>query len=993
MDRYPALLTENCIKCLELLIHHGWKSKISANLVQQIFSLLVFILDGVPGAQKERRDVPEELQLEVLRAFGALLSTAGQSANAISGLTQQDFIPALGHGITVMIDSAIDGINPQVQTEALGVLQAVFTRLRDQATLANFLPGVVSAMAKLLSTPNRHKTLVLAKCLAVVQTALTQVLGDMRTRSVLPKEGNKVPEVGHNTKEVPLTPDWVKETSAQVKRALASMIKLRMHDSETVRDALGSLCISLLDECHASLSNCSTLLVETAIMLGVEDNEFPASTATQVDLSYLATIYPELADTVKSTIYSWMSSLPRLMQTGDEDAKTAAVVNLSKGFQLLQQLAVESSTLEDSMADTLRDSLVSLMQDSRQPRPKPHLQLLDESGNSKESSPEQAFEPILVASESQRKLRQEITSLIRRIGSSSSGRNLAVCMMDHARESKSADQVASLWLCFEIVRAANVSNAESERYLDFPAFSSPSDDVELVSEDLYSYSVQILETHEDSPSSDWRLEAIALEVVAYQATRQGELFRPHLVDVLFAIATFLGSKNQILQQHAIASLNTVALSCNYANVAELIIDNVDYMVNSVSLRLDSLDISPASMQVLLMMIRLTGARLIPYLNDVVESIFGVLDSYHGYTSFAENLFSVLKEIVDQASHADGLLTEGERNMITHKKEPRAIRGMSDLMEHLDRREARRLRDQAEQTTFEEIKGHPKEPWKSAFSDDTHGEAEASQPPQEPEPPPNSPTYELLHRISCLTQHYLTSPTPQLRRSLLELLTTASSILGGDEDRFLPLVNAVWPVVVERLRDPEAFVGIEACHALSGLCAAAGDFLSTRFKTEWGDWLKEWCFKVKKQQGGANAKRPTPSSHRERGSNIDKGDGIMIPLRSGNGTEIRGVVMKSAGASAGSLGQHASQAKMWEAVVQLLTAIALHVRTDGDMFDDMVELLVDVLESNQEVRQALETVNADAVWLARYEKGRVEHVATPVMEGVKFADMKVVAPPS
>ena len=38
------------------------------------------------------------------------------------------------------------------------------------------------------------------------------------------------------------------------------------------------------------------------------------------------------------------------------------------------------------------------------------------------------------------------------------------------------------------------------------------------------------------------------------------------------------------------------------------------------------------------------------------------------------------------------------------------------------------------------------------------------------------------------------------------------------------------------------------------------------------------------------------------------------------------------------------------------------------------------------REALETINADAVWLARYDKGRVHCLPTPVMEGEAFVDM-------
>ncbi|KAK8915642.1 TEL2-interacting protein 1 [Metarhizium anisopliae] len=981
LEHYPARLIENCVKCLQLLITHGWKTRISSKLVQQIFSFLVFIVDGVPVLKKRDRDVPEELQLEAFRTQLALLTTAGQSANAMTGLTEGDSMPALGHGVTVMLDGAVDGITPQIQLEALRVLKALYTSLRDQAALASFLPGTVSSLTKLLSSSNRHKSTVLAESLIVVQTVLTRVLGDMRTRSILAKGGKEdEKQSASSDTEKLLTAAWLRATADQVKVALSNMMKLRTHSSQNVLDALERLCVSLLDECHNSLSNCTTLLVETAIVLDQGESAPTPSLSTQTSLRHLVIIYPELGDAIKTAVYSWMSSLARIMQAGDEEVKKTAVHNLSKGIELFESLGIESSTLEDTIGGALRDSIISLIQSSKQAQPAIHLQLLDGSQNQRESANEQPFEPVLMANESQRTLRQEVTNLISRIASTSVHSNIAASMMDHARESDSTDQVASLWLCYELVKASDALNAGSDAFLDFSALGGSSDDLEPIFEDLYSYSVQILESHADSDPVDWRLEAIALEVATYTAQRRGVSFRPDLMDVLFPVATFLGSENPLLQQHAIASLNSIALACEYSSVSELIIDNVDYMVNSVALRLNSLDISPASMQVLTMMIRLSGPRLIPYLNDVVESIFAALENYHGYVLLAENLFTVLKEIVNQASVInERLLTDGEKTMINHKKKPRPILGLDALLDDLDKRETRRIRDEEEAKSFAQIKGHPKEPWGSKTKKEEEDDADG-RPPPEPEKPPNSPTYQLLLRIASLTQHYLTSPTARLRRSLLELLTTASTILAGDEDSFLPLINSIWPVVIERLRDPEPFISIEACHALVGLCRAAGDFLSTRFKTEWGEWLRDWCRKTKANVEGRKA-QSLPRIP-------EKGQSIMIPIRSGDGLQIKGIPVESgSNSSSGSLGQHASPVKTWEAVVALLTAVVEYVRVDEVMFDDILDLLADVMESNKEVREALEVINADAVWLVRYEKGREELLPTPVVDSFQFVEME------
>ncbi|GJN66552.1 heat repeat protein [Purpureocillium lilacinum] len=979
MDQYPMLLVEKCVKCLHILITFGWKSKISSKLAQQILSLLVFIIDGVPGSQATR-EVPEETILETFRAQTALFNTAATSLDAVSGLADQESIPILGHAITVMLQGVTDGANPQIQSEALRSLQGVYSALKEQEALASFLPGIVSSLTKVLSTPNRYKTHVLSTCLETVQLVLTKVLGDLRTRSILAQEQGQSADERDDKGKV-LTPAWLQATTSQAKLALSTVVKLRTQDALKVREALERLCITLLDECHTTLANCTNILIETAIILDSGDDTILAQ---QTTLRYLANIYPELGEVIKTTVYNWMSSLPRIMQVSDDDSRVTAVHNLSKGIGLLQSLGVESGTLEDSITASLKDSMVALVQSSPlETNPTTNLQLLE--GPAPESSTGKPdFEQVLLARQSQKELRGEVLGLLDKLGSVAQKAAIAENLMESVRESSGADQLAAMWLCYELIKASNASSAEAEAFLDLSSFVEPSsDDPEAVFHDLYTFSVQVLDSHTESNDGDWRLEALSMEVTAYAAHRSGISFRPELIDVLFPVATFLGSDNQNLREHAIATLNSIATSSQYSSVSDLIVDNVDYMVNSVALRLNTLDVSPASMQVLLMMIRLAGARLIPFMDDVVDSIFAALENYHGYTFFVESLFSVLKEVVDQASGTEQrLLTDTERTVVDHKKKRPTENDTDSLLDFLDKRAERRARDEAERATGKPIEGHPKVPWAEEASKD--GEEDDAGPPPSEEKPPSSPTYQLLLRIATLTQHYLTSPTPKLRRSLLELLTTASSVLAGDEDSFLPLVNAVWPVVVGRLYDSETFVTIEACHALSGLCKAAGDFLSSRFRTEWGDGLRDWCRKAKE--------RATTGAQRARVSNSStvsaqgRGEGILIPIRSGDGPGVNESVLEIRSKTSGSLGQHASPARVWEAVVQLLAAIVSYVSIDSQMFDDILDLLSDVMERDRDVMDALETINADAVWLARYERGYIAPMPTPKVDGFEFEEM-------
>ncbi|KAK1750763.1 armadillo-type protein [Echria macrotheca] len=997
-DQYPVRVIEAVIRLIGALAQHGWKTKVSADLSQQLLLFLSFTLGGASG-QTKKRDLPEETVLETFRALGAVITAVGASAAlAPSSPDGDQVIPALGHSVTVAFDAVAEGVPPLIQLEALYCIQAAFSVVKDNTILAQFLPGTVSCLNKLLSPPVAQKTQrrVLIAALGVLQTVLINVLGDLHIRGVLKQREleqaqQKPRESSGDSKEsklrIELTPSWLTATASQVKIALSSILRLRNHEFEDVQQALDRLCIALLDECHRSLAECQPILVETAMALEDEQSQSPLQTS----LRDLVAVYPELGENVKLALYGWVSSLPRVMQCNDDRVKQIAVRNILRGSKHAASLQLDSSTLEDSLADSLRDSLVVLVKGSKpsriQENPGTDLAL---SSSAVSDAGMGVFTPVLLENEGQKATRGEIMTLISNISSTTQQVRLATSMMAYVRDVDGIDQIASYWLAFELIKASYARSSDLDELLDFSNLDETKGQEEAFQE-LFDFSTSILSSHSDMVVVDWRLEAIALEVTAFSATRMKSDFRPELIDVLYPVATFLGSPNPQLRSHAITTLNILAASCGYRDVSELIVDNADYMVNSVSLRLNTFDISPTSTKVLKMMIHLTGPRLVPFLDDVVAAVFAALDNYHGYPVLVESLFSVLSEVVTQGVKSDALLLEdGTPRAVDHRKRRPVHLGMKDILDFLERRRKKRKQREDE---AELIQGHPKEPWGPEKSEAKSLLDKLENPDEDEDEPEtaveetqktSTPTYTLLSRVLTLTQHYLTSPTPTLRKSLLDLVATVSPALAPDENTFLPLINAVWPVVITRLHDSEPFVVIAACKALAALCSAAGDFLASRFKTEWSSGLAKWFKKIRddaaRAKGASKGGKATVISHSSKG-------GILIPGRVGTGERPDGKLVYSPAtisSTSSGLGRFSQASQVWDAAVDMLAAIVENVRVDDDMFDEILDLVGDVFPRNERLREALEVVNADAVWLALYERGLVSPGPVPVMEGVEFA---------
>ncbi|TVY43672.1 TEL2-interacting protein, partial [Lachnellula subtilissima] len=642
-QKYTDRLSELTIRCLRILLEYGWRRSIALDLARQLIILLAFVAGGPPD--QKPATISEELAAEAYGALAALFKDMAVTSGGAAALVETGTIPALGHCVTVILDGITGGSSVEVQLQALRALDAVWRCIKDSQALATFLPGTISGLTKFLmpGTASRRSRKNLITALEVLEQVLISILSDIRTRTIRDKSSEE--PAASSAEQKVLTKPWLEATTAQIKLALSNIIRLRKHDATDVRAALNRLCLTILDECHATLSDSASLLVETSMILDGIDQEDDLSTR-KTTLSDLASIHPDIGELVKSTSYNWVTSLPRIMQNNDESAKNSALQQLSRANHLLRQLNSDSSILEDALGSSLRDSITVTLEASPAPR---GLEEADFDMNSQaaltlvtDNALSAQFRPVVLGEQSQRETRKKLMELLDSLGTRESQINMAGEMLEYVRGASGQSLLAAYWLSFQVLKSSASKNEDIDEFFDSTV--TLADEQEAMNEELMSYSQSIL-ANTDGNEYDWRMQAIALEVVADRAQRLKESFRPELIDTLYPVASLLGSSNDRLREHAITSLNIISKSCRYNNASELIVDNVDYMVNAISLRLNTFDISPQAPQILVMMIRLAGPSLLLYLDDVVGSIFAALDNFHGYQRLVDVLFSVLNEIV------------------------------------------------------------------------------------------------------------------------------------------------------------------------------------------------------------------------------------------------------------------------------------------------------------------------------------------------------------
>lgn len=842
-NRLSSHCTETAIHCLKILVSCGWKQKLPSATGKQLLILLSFIAGGGPGSNG-RQQSSEELIVAAFECIAEIVIALGQSRSGKAVLDELGTTTVVDQ-VTFLLLEAVDGNSVEVvQLAALNALRQLWTNITNRTILASLLPRTVSALIKTLrpTTEVRRPWKVLVANLQLLNNVLQILFNDhaiAKDRQVATAPTDTV------SGEVVLDASWLKATVSQIKLAIAQVVKLRSHERPEIREALGAICIMVIEECYSTLSECLTLVTETLVVVCSASEDRNNQLIPDFKLALMS--HPAILDNLKSTLYTWTTSLPRIMLGSDDIPKQRILRQISYTFQFLSDIDDSSTMLDDIMSNMLCESITASIQTSKSFNKKgliesadASLQLMDiEKGEQMTS-----FQPVLLGHQSQWDLLQEFQGLVQRLSGSRISEKLTSALVQTVAFSTGDALLSSVWLSVQFLR-------QTPRYDVIDSFLNLSDNSAtsrpFLVEELYSSTVQYL-NHEDSETFDWRLTALSLEAVVLQASQLRSSFRPEMIDILYPILSLLGVRNSEIREHAMVTLNILAKQLDYRSVSEMLVENADYLINSIALKLDTFDLSPQGPQVILMLLRLCGTDIIPYLDDVIGSIFAALDTFHGYPQLIEILFQVLNAVVEETSKSSQTLLTTSTS-ISHKKEAYQPSSIDDILEDLRTRRKRKARADSD---TDPLQAHPKRPWSSNLGggkadmnegiqdlDDTTLEEDDSAPlPKEHDKSPTlSKPHTSLLSIARSTVPHLASPSPMVRLTCLNLLTQIIPLLGKDENSFLPVVNDTWEAVVSRLlpvskpelQEDESFIHIAAAHTVNATCRYAGDFMTTRIE--------------------------------------------------------------------------------------------------------------------------------------------------------------------
>ena len=946
----PAQATELSLKCLQILILSGWCRQGGAALCKQVIVLLGFLTGG-RAIDAQICDLNEEVSVAALHCFSSLFETSKDYILSSEKSFDTQGMLSLGHTVTVILDSLVDGPSSDVQLAALEAIKSLISCNQDGTILRKFLPGIVSKLTKVLQprtqSPRSYK--VLEGALSTMSLLLSKT---MATRQ-LHQASSSALSVSQNPSGTDIHPEdaWIKATSAQIKLALTNIMQLKHHEKVEVVEALVEMCITVLRDCRETLANITSLVLETLISICGRPDTGNMSEKIHL-VQNLVTLDASLIENLRVAIYDLVSTLPRVIQSNDTASHSQHISQISAAYQVIAHTGVNMDTLDNAIGSHLCESVTAAIKVSKSAKVE---SLRHESQSQsimidfgREMASTTTFSHFSLVDKSQRGALGGLRNLLGDIESTRLSLPLRQRLTASLMASSDIEQLGCLWLCSNLIGSSLASASGVDLLSDNQ--SNFNDEHDQFSELVYSYCLNVLSTPIAEDGCDWRLQAMALQVLASRSCQQRHEYRPELVDALYPVVECLGSSNVILREHAMTSLNTIAMACDYRSSSDLIIQNVDYLVNSVALRLNTFEITPRDPQVIFTMVKLCGPTLLPYLDDLIESIFSTLASYHGYSQLVELLFSVLSVVVEESSKVN--LSPDCTTINTHPRKtclsPTTVSQTADILKQIRPKTGItvepqvNIRPEAFDTTFDESGVCSN----SGNFNDRSSEVATEAPTARSQLP--SKTYITVQTIVRTGQHYLTHESPNIRRKLLRLTALSCSALYRNEDEFLPVINDIWPVVIKRLYDSEFFVSIAASEAISDIFKYAGDFVASRVEIEW--------------PGICNLYRRV--------------HGRML-------NEKRGKCGR---------GDFTITFQLWDALVKMLCRLVEWVRIGAEVEDDLMDMLGPYVHSRSDVREALNTVNPDVVWFnleaERQRSTTGDELSPPLVEGVVFKSMLI-----
>nr|XP_010959048.1 TELO2-interacting protein 1 homolog [Camelus bactrianus]XP_045376908.1 TELO2-interacting protein 1 homolog [Camelus bactrianus] len=882
-------LIQSVVECLTFVLSSTCVKE--QELLQELFSELSACLYS-PTSQKPAA-VSEEMKLAVIRGLSTLMHSA--YGDIVLAFYEPSILPRLGFAVSLLLGLAEQEKSKQIKTAALKCLQVLLfqcdcqdhPRSLDELEqkqlgdlFASFLPGISTALTRVITGDFKQGHSIVVTSLKIFYETASFVMADEQLRRV--SEVQAKPAVEHRVAELMVhrEANWVKNTSDKVTVLIKKIIEcVSVHPHWKVRLELIELVKALLLKCSQSLVGSAGPLLKALVSLVNDESPEVQAQCNEVLRHFadekVVVGSRAIADVLSENLHSLTTSLPRLMNSQDDQGRFSTLSLLLGYLKLLGpkvnfvlNSVAHLQRLSKALTQVLELDVADIKIVEERRWNSDHLSASAETLASQPWSRIQRRYFRFFTDERIFLLLRQVCQLLGFYGNlyllvdhfmelyreSVAYRKQAAMILNelivgaaglevenlHERHIKTSledlrEIVTSIleeyisqenWYLVTCIEAEEVGEELTVRQSGLQALTSGAHTRQLLSSPAFS---QPSPTICSMNSNIWQI-CIQLEGVGHFARALGTDFRLLLMSALYPVLEKAGDQTLLISQAATGAMMDICHACGYESLQHLINQNSDYLVNGISLNLRHLSLHPHTPKVLEVMLQNSDASLLPLVADVVQDVLATLDQFYDKraTSFVSVLHALLVALAQWFPDADNLGQLQEQSV-------------GEKESHLSRRPAALEKGLENTTTAEDIEQFvlnylkEKDVADGNVSDFDSEEEEQSDPPRVNEDdmgpdvePPLPVQIQIAVDVMERCIHLMSDKNLKIRLKVLDVLDLCVVVLQSHKNRLLPLAHRAWPSLVHRLTNDDPLAVLRAFKVLGTLGGKCGDFLRSRF---------------------------------------------------------------------------------------------------------------------------------------------------------------------
>lgn len=835
---------------------------------QDIFVTYTIMLSS-PENPNNLSPIHEELKLAIVEVINTLVKNTDYSL-ALNQLYTAKNIPILGHTVSLLLYLIQDEKLRNLRILAMDCLVAlslsentsIQVKITSGSIFASFLPRISTVLCSVITGDSTQGHFVTKKAIETWQTFLFLIMDDKLLKKSQKAVVKLKADAGNGKLQdliVTRDSEWIKNTSDKL-GILVQQVGTIKHSSWRVRLSLLDWAHNLLTNCSNSMSSSIPVLLEVLVILSCDTYSNISSKSKKALKQFQEQSEKQksrpLMEILEENLLSMATTLPRQIRTSDDDQKLS-LIKIISGY--LKILGPNMNSLLHSYSHLKRFSLALIqaleMDCSSVKIVEEQTQILGHGASAINSQgrvnvhqPRKTFRHFHNDS-----IYQELVSLLQLLGHYGDLNLLVDHFLGLFHETSLNRLQATLIINqimlgtiqnYDELEQQTVNSCDRQQELQCIISS-------LIDEYLSPNNFNLITSHvakEAIPAEgqfslvlynrtqptfyDYNANILQiclfLEGFAVFAKILQKDFNPFLITVLYPMLEKLGDCSAYLSNTAYLALNSISDSCGYKDIEDLIQQNIDYLINSITLRLRHLPQNPHAPIVLKVILQFGHQQLLPLIQDTITNILECLDDYQTIhvTTFMQVLHELCcavrqwfpsdKETVQENNPAMSCVEEKQNSedtkwlvdfLVQYHKDKKTAAGEIDDDDDLSKNEG-------------EMDWTPASP--------TENEMENIE-DEEKTLPPNHVT--IIVDVMSRVKHLLSSEDVHLKLVVLDTITAAVYSLQSHQDHLLPMVHQLWTPLSQRFSDTEIIVRIKAIQTLLNISVVCGSFIRKRTTKE------------------------------------------------------------------------------------------------------------------------------------------------------------------